>query len=186
MTNTEVQGQPWYREPWAWFVLTPLIVVVIVSLSFVTVAVKKADDTVIDNYYKEGRMINQSLAQDKRAANWQLSVDIKWSSPQGRLDLELHSPVIPAPQALTLWLDHPFDEQQDFTVTAKQIDGLRYRASIPANDQNWYVTLVPVDAPSRNDAPWRLKGEMNFARQHQWHFAPSASAAGVANGVGEQ
>lgn len=172
MSSRQLQGQPWYREPWAWFVLTPLIVVVIVSLSFVAVAVNKADDTVIDNYYKEGRMINQSLAQDKRAANWQIRADIQWQAASNRLDIELISPLIPSPEALTLWLDHPFEEDLDLSVTAERVEGNRYRATIPATDQHWYLTLLPAGYPNRNDAPWRIKGEMYFSREHSWSFAP--------------
>ncbi|MBU2886896.1 FixH family protein [Gilvimarinus agarilyticus] len=180
MSNDVKEGQPWYKEPWAWFVLTPLIVVVIVTLSFVTVAVKMADDTVIDNYYKEGRMINQSLAQDKRAANWQLSVDIVWQSNNEQLQLVLHSPMIPHPEALVLWLDHPVDETQDLSVTATKTGANQYTASVPNSDQHWYLTLVPVGEQNRNEAPWRLKGEMNFTRDQRWTFSPSVTASSSA------
>lgn len=153
MTSQQLPANPWYREPWAWFVLTPLIVVVVVSLSFVAVAVNKADDTVIDNYYKEGRMINLSLAQDKRAANWQIRVKIDWLAATGQLDIELISPVIPAPEALTLWLDHPFDEDQDLSVTAEQVAANRYRATIAETDQHWYLTLQPAGYPGPQPGP---------------------------------
>jgi hypothetical protein len=42
--------KPWYRQFWAWFILSPLITVVIVSSITVTLAVKNADDRVVDNY----------------------------------------------------------------------------------------------------------------------------------------
>ena len=50
--NQEQDEGPWYKQPWAWFVLTPLITVVLVSSVTVTIAVKYADERVIDNYYK--------------------------------------------------------------------------------------------------------------------------------------
>ena len=59
--KTEQDVKPFYRKFWFWFVFTPLIVVVCVSLTMVTVAFRHADDVVIDNYYKEGRMINQTM-----------------------------------------------------------------------------------------------------------------------------
>ena len=70
MSNTPLNDKddgPWYKQFWAWFILTPLIVVVLVWIPFLTIVVKNADDTVIDNYYKEGRMINQRADQDRRA-----------------------------------------------------------------------------------------------------------------------
>lgn len=167
-------ANPWYREPWAWFVLTPLIVVVIVSLSFVTVAVRHADDTVIDNYYKQGRMINQSLEQDKRAANWQLQADVSWDSAAGKVLVELVSPMIPAPEALTLWLDHPFEESMDARLTLEKIAPTLYSAASLNLEHQWYVTLVPgrSDA-SRTDSPWRLRGEISFDDRQQWTLSPA-------------
>ncbi|UTF60048.1 FixH family protein [Gilvimarinus sp. DA14] len=167
-------ANPWYREPWAWFVLTPLIVVVIVSLSFVTVAVRHADDTVIDNYYKQGRMINQSLEQDKRAANWQLQAELQWRGAKSEVNVELSSPVIPAPEELTLWLDHPFEESLDTRLTLQKVSDTSYRAQSPNLTHQWYVTLVPGRSDSgRTDSPWRLRGEINFDHREQWTLSPT-------------
>ncbi|MCP8897882.1 FixH family protein [Gilvimarinus xylanilyticus] len=167
---------PWYREPWAWFVLTPLIIVVIVSLSFVTVAVKHADDTVVDNYYKQGRMINQSLEQDKRAANWELAAHLHWGQGNDKLEVELESPVIPAPSVMTLWLGHPFDETQDVRLTLEPQKSGIYTASLPALKNMWYATLVPGEADSgRTDSPWRLRGEIYFDRRDAINLVPPSS-----------
>lgn len=176
MQAQERRSNPWYREPWAWFVLTPLIVVVIVSLSFVTVAVKHADDTVVDNYYKQGRMINQSLEQDKRAANWELAAYLQWGRGSNTLKVQLESPVIPAPSVMTLWLGHPFDETQDVRLTLKAREPGVYSAALPALKNMWYATLVPGGADSgRTDSPWRLRGEIYFDRRDSIDLVPPSS-----------
>ncbi|MDO3381856.1 FixH family protein [Gilvimarinus algae] len=176
------ESSVWYREPWAWFVLTPLIVVVIVSLSFVAVAVKHADDRVVDNYYKEGRMINQSLEQDTRAANWQLSADLHWLADAQVMEVVLHSPMIPAPAELSLWLDHPFDEKQDAQLILQPVSDNRYRTDTVAREHMWYATLVPgTDESARRDSPWRLRGEIDFDRAAHWRFAPTPAAQSSIN-----
>lgn len=172
--NLEIK--PWYREFWAWYIATPLIVVVVVSLSFVTVAVKKADNTVIDNYYKEGRMINQSIAQDQRALNWGVSVDLQWQPTSETMVLQFHSEVLPAPAKLILWLDHPFDETQDVELVAPHLGEGRFEVAWPRRQHNWYLTLVPDGALSRNDAPWRLKGDIHTNVTDHWQLVPAVSA----------
>lgn len=175
MTISQSVARPWYKEPWLWFVLTPLIVVVAVSTVTVTLAVMYADDTVIDNYYKEGRAINQSLEQDKRARQWGLTADMNWKAGGQRLTVNLHSDVIPMPASLALWLDHPFDEKQDAFLVLERSGDSQFYATLPAFDNLWYVTLAPEqDRGSRSAAPWRLRTEVDFARRTSAKLAPPA------------
>lgn len=63
--------KPWYRQPWLWLVLTPLIAVIIMSAISVTLAVNGADTLVRGNYKKEGRLYvstEESSAVDDAAA----------------------------------------------------------------------------------------------------------------------
>ncbi|WP_052481002.1 FixH family protein [Gilvimarinus agarilyticus] len=167
--------RPWQKEPWFWFVMTPLIVVVLVSSVTVTLAVKYADDTVIDNYYKEGRMINQSLEQDKRALQWGLTADMNWQAESGQLVVALHSELIPMPASLSLWLDHPFDERQDKFLILERSGDSHFTAPLAAHDTLWYATLAPEQAESeRRAAPWRLRTEVNFTERAAISLAPPA------------
>ncbi len=43
--------KPWYRQFWAWFILSPLITVVIVSSITVTIEVINDEDCVVENSY---------------------------------------------------------------------------------------------------------------------------------------
>ncbi|WP_339614772.1 FixH family protein [uncultured Gilvimarinus sp.] len=172
-TAAQKLERPWYKEPWLWFVLTPLIVVVVVSMVTVTLAVKYADDTVIDNYYKEGRMINQSLEQDKRAKLWGLTADMSWQAEGRELTVVLHSDAIPMPASLSLWLDHPFDEKQDAFMVLQRSGKNQFHGTLPAFDNLWYVTLAPEQTrDARRAAPWRLRTEVNFAERTDVKLAP--------------
>lgn len=175
MSTAQKLERPWYREPWLWFVLTPLIVVVAVSSVTVTLAVMYADDTVIDNYYKEGRMINQSLEQDTRAQQWGLSADMSWQADGHELTVALHSDMIPMPASLSLWLDHPFDEKQDAFLVLERRGDNQFYGSLAAFDNLWYVTLAPEqNRAERRAAPWRLRTEVNFAERTNVTLAPPA------------
>ena len=175
MTTETNASRPWQKEPWFWFVMAPLIVVVLVSSVTVTLAVKFADDTVIDNYYKEGRMINQSLEQDKRALQWGLTADMSWRAESDELVVALHSDTIPMPASLSVWLDHPFDERQDIFLVLERRDDSHFSAPLVAQDTKWYVTLAPEQAEAeRSAAPWRLRTEVNFTERAAIKLAPAA------------
>src|SRR5690606_8895555 len=137
---TPIVAKPWYREPWCWFVLTPLIAVMFVSATLVSVAYIHSDDRVVDNYYKHGRMINQRLEQDVRALQWGIYATLTLDQQQLQLELATDTAM---PEALSLWLDHPFEENLDhFVLLSQQAPG-HYHGQLPVSSGHWYLTLTP-------------------------------------------
>lgn|SRR5690554_4465587 len=161
MTAIETSAEkPWYRQFWFWLVMTPLIVVMPVSFTLVTVAVLHSDDRVIDNYYKHGRMINLSLEQDERAALWQVAAEIQISDSHLLVELQTRTQY---PPALSLWLDHPFEADRDqFVILERQADGY-YHGQLTVSAGDWHLNLTPEAArDERTEAPWRLRGELSL------------------------
>lgn len=161
----EENPQPWYRQFWAWFVLAPLIVVVIVSSYTISLAVGGADDRVLDNYYKEGRMINVRLDQDILAAKLQLQADIRFDQELGELVVELQSvDDKPLSDSLTLELGHPAKQAFDHSIVLTRVAKNSYQAELDNVLQyRWYLRLYPNNVT--DDQLWRLKGEIDFARK---------------------
>lgn len=170
MTNELDQG-PWYKQFWAWFILTPLLVVVIVCLFFVSIAVFNADDVVIDNYYQEGRMINQRFEQDERALALKLSGDLTFDLELGEVLFSVQGETR-FPESLTLLLNHPTNADADQQVRLHMITPGRYRGDLESRpNHRWYLRVVPVaDATQQNDADWRLMGEIDFAASDSIRF----------------
>ena len=174
MTIEEMTG-PWYRQPWAWFVLTPLIVVVVACAFFVSLAFRHADDVVTDNYYKEGRMINQRLEQDQRALQMGLSGELAFDLEVGEALLSLSAD--PAaqhhmPGQLLVLLNHPTSARLDRQIVLNRVRPGHYRADLESRLQHkWYVLLLPtLEAEKHKQAAWRLTGEIDFQRQHTLAF----------------
>lgn len=159
---------PWYRQFWFWFLFAPLFVVVCVSLTLVTVAFRHADDVVVDNYYKEGRMINQTLEQDRRALALGLSAQLKFDRETGEVFVQVEqtnaSEQNDLSEQLLLRLDHPFEADRDQRILLKQVSAGHYRGELSARPtHNWYLSLLPeADADKRADAEWLLSGNINF------------------------
>jgi uncharacterized protein len=169
-------AKPWYREFWAWFILTPLIVVVMVSTFTVSVAVRNADDRVIDNYYKEGRMINMRLDEDLAAAHLSLVADIVFDTDAGELLVTLQSADNTFPETITLALSHPSDQSLDHQILLTYLAKGQYRAELDKIlSYRWYLRLHNqelsvqkmdgIQDASAKYAHWRLRGEIDFAKQ---------------------
>lgn len=158
-------SRPWYREAWAWMVLAPLILVVIASAVFVSIAVRFADDTVSDTYYKDSRMYHFSEEQDRRAEELGLAGLLKFRSAEQLVTLELNGDLADYPQQLLLTLSHPVEADLDRHVLLEAVGPGRYQGSLPEElEYRWYLRLMPETDPERHlDAEWRLKGEINFA-----------------------
>jgi hypothetical protein len=174
---TEEIVKPWYRQFWFWFVFSPLIYIIIMCSVTVTIALKGADDVIIDNYYKEGRMINQALEQDKRAQELGLSGDLSFDRTTGEVSLTIaNAPTDAAllPEQLLLMMGHPVKAAKDQLVVLTAIAQGKYRGELTAEpDYSWYLTLYPIkDLALRNEAPWTLSGEINFRDAEKTLLAP--------------
>jgi hypothetical protein len=157
-------SKPWYREFWAWFILSPLIVVVIVSSITVTIAVRNADDRVVDNYYKEGRMINMRLDEDILSDTLSVQANIIFDQPLQELIVQL-SISDDFPKALMLHMGHPAQAELDQSIPLKHIAKGRYHSELSGQtfSNRWYLRLAPVYDDTQKSV-WRLRGEINFAK----------------------
>lgn len=159
--------KPWYRQFWFWFVFSPLIYIMIMCSITVTIALKGADDVIIDNYYKEGRMINQTLEQDRRASALGLSGDLRFDLASGEVVLKIaNAPTDIAlmPQTLLLMMGHPVKADKDQLITLRYVSDGYYRGELLVKPEySWYLTLYPIaDISERKLAPWTLSGSINF------------------------
>jgi hypothetical protein len=155
----------WYREFWAWFILTPLIVVVIVSSFTVTVAVRNADDRVLDDYYKQGRMINMRIDEDLVAAQLQLTADITIDQTINELSVILRSVNAVFPKTIVLDFSHPSDQALDHSVLLTHIAKGQYQAELSRELlYRWYLRIFPQEIPE-GGKQWRLRGEIDLAQQ---------------------
>ncbi len=159
---------PWYKQFWAWFVLAPLLTVMIAWIPFMTIAVKDADDVVIDNYYKEGRMINQRVDEDRHAQELGLNGTLQFDLDVGDVLLTMSADKADylLPETLALYLDHPVEADNDHVITLHQIIPGRYRGELDSRlDYRWYVRLEPeveANADGTVSRYWRLLGELDL------------------------
>lgn len=166
MTNqTDEKILPWYRQFWFWFVFGPLLFIIVLCAIFVFIAFKNSDDVVTDNYYKVGRMINQTLSQDEKAAELGLFATIKFDQMTGDVMVSI-SGNHTFPKQMLLFLDHPAKANKDQQILLTELAAGEYRGELSAAiEYSWYLSLVPEsDVSRRKHAEWLLTGQIDVAK----------------------
>jgi len=168
-------GTKWYREFWAWFIFTPLIVIVIVCSVYGSIAWRYADDRVVDNYYKEGRLINARLDEDILASDLALSAELIFDAAVNELTIVLSNNTQEYPDAIYLELSHVSDQSQDHKIALQHVAQGHYQVELDkALQYRWYLRLrsdskpPPIDtatALNPADDVWRLRGEVDLSKQ---------------------
>lgn len=148
---------PWYRQPWLWFILSPLIVVMIAGFSMMYLAISTHDGVVVDNFYKDGLSIHTRSQQDQEAVDRGLAAKVM--TDQQRISLKLSGNLETRPAQLTLLVIFPTQDDHDHSVRLIASGDL-YTGVLPENlIGRRLLQLQPADV---EQVPWRLHGETVF------------------------
>jgi hypothetical protein len=149
----------WYRHPYLWLVIALPALAVCVSLWFVSMSFRHQDDMVRDDWYMDGKTLQQDLSRDTNAVKWGIHAQFDLQ-PDGTITAQLHSTTGRAFPAL-LWLNwyHPTHAEHDQQVTlqATNVAG-QYRGSLaplPHMTGRYHLELEDGDV-------WRLQDNVRL------------------------
>lgn len=142
-------AKPWYREFWLWFVLAPLIAVVLGSLVTIVIA-GRVPPLVVDDFSRIPLTVERNFARDRRAGELRLSAEVEFAeSPPGMVRVTLAGA---APEEIQLEIIHPTRDDRDQRLLLRRAaEGYSARAETPTGR----VYLQIGDAAGT----WRLTGE---------------------------
>jgi len=162
-------SQPWYRQFWPWFVITPPLLGVVLGGLLVTAATYDPDGMAVGDYYKEGRGINQSIERAQFALSLGLAAEVLIE--EGRVWLDLTSDVPIPRQELELAFVHPTRDHYDLRLSLA-FDARRelYFADLGEllGAALWHLYLEPADGS------WRLRGRLDNLHDREVSLQPSA------------
>lgn len=143
---------PWYRQLWPWLLMVmPGLALVGGAVTF-WLALTTNNALVVDDYYREGRAINQQLARDRAAARLGLSGELR-REPDGAARLALRTaPDAALPPFVTMRLVHATRAELDRVVNLAAAGAGIYaaaQAQLPDSGR-WNVM---IEDPERQ---WRL------------------------------
>ena len=90
MTNPP-SVSPWYKQPWLWFLLVPLIATVLYSTLFISASLLTSDGLVKDDYYKQAKEIHRDNSKDQIASEMGLIASLRLDTVTGDINLEITS-----------------------------------------------------------------------------------------------
>lgn len=150
MNTNAHPSRPWFKEPWPWLLaIMPLTAVIAGSLTL-WFAITSNDGLVVDDYYKQGKAINQTKERDRQAETLGIRAQLQQQGSMLQMRLEGRMPT--APGQLTLKLMHPTRSGDDHEVLLNW-DGVSYSGRLPQLASTHYnVQLTP------ENGDWRLTG----------------------------
>lgn len=149
--------KPWYRHFWVWFVILLPASSVVGGITTVIIAFNNADDRVSDDWYKDGRAINKSLAEEKRANK--LGLNATLNTRDGRAVLLFDKEDVVSAPALRLALRHPTQAERDQVLRLVREAPGRYSAPVGLPDGRWVATLEP------EPGDWRIRQRLDLHRE---------------------
>lgn len=169
--NTQLPpSAPWFKQPWLWFILAPLIAVLLYSSVFIYVAVTTSDGVVKDDYYKVARGMNIDTSKADAARTLDLNADLRMDLLTGDINLRLSGRLERYPTELHLNIIHPTHQRYDQILILRSVDGRGlYSGSLEGSlSGKRYLSLTPADAG------WQLRQEIQppYAEQLRYTLIP--------------
>jgi len=156
--------KPWYKHRWPWFIMLGPVAVMIATAVTVWLAVQQPDAMVVDDYYKQGKAINQDLRRDRMATSLKLALDARFDAQAGMLSGRLLSFGQPMLAPFRIHLAHPTQPQKDvtlgvrpddygnFTVNAKGLEPTHWQVVVEGEGREWRLarSWSPAKQPALN------------------------------------
>jgi len=160
-------SSPWYRHRWPWFImLGPAAVMAATAVSAV-LALRQPDAMVVDDYYKQGKAINQDLRRDRMASALRLSLSARYRG--GRLKGRLESFGRPMLAPFRIHLAHPTQPRKDRVLDARPDEQGNLDVALPALEMTHWQVVVEDEGRQ-----WRLARGWSPAREEALEIVADA------------
>lgn len=155
-----------------WLMVGIPLTAVVVGISMAVVSFRTFDGVVVDDYYKQGKEINRTLARDNYARDMGIRANLSWEEGVMTVAIQTDKPV-ELPPELVLQILHPTRAGLDTQVAlfADQPDKSIFRGDISALPEGSRIYQLETDQ-------WRLNQRANTdaAAQPLWSLQLHAGA----------
>ncbi|MNR83781.1 hypothetical protein D3C72_145660 [compost metagenome] len=158
--NRLPEEAPWYKHRWPWLLMLGPITVVIAGIFTIWIAVSEQDALVVDDYYKQGKAINQDLRRDRVASNLGMHVRAYYDAGQGKLIGSVESDARQVIGDIQLRLIHATLPEKDISLPATTDASGRFEINVPKLEAGRWQVLV-----ENKQRDWRLGGSWSWPAQ---------------------
>lgn len=143
--------EPWYKQGWPWFLIAFPATAVIAGFITLAIAINTFDGLVVDDYYKEGRAIVQTIGRSEHAKVLGLSAQLTIRPEALRIDLSA-AKTEDLPESIRVTITHPTRGGSDQDLLLSGPGGVFEGAIAPLSNGRW---LFLIEDESRS---WRMNG----------------------------
>jgi len=159
------QVAPWYKHRWPWLLMLGPFVVLVAGFVTMWISFSGADALVVDDYYKQGKAINQDLRRDRVALTLGLQLSLRYDAASGNVVGAMKGLTNQSP--LTLLLVHPTVPQKDKRMVVTPDTEGKFSVSLPMLERaHWQVQIEDAERS------WRLQGDWSWPQQHTIDISP--------------
>lgn len=175
MTNLSLMmkadKQPWYKEPWLWFLIGLPLSAILAGVVTLVLAIRSNDGLVTDDYYKQGLGINKVLARQEMAEQMGLWAELRMDG--GKIVIVLEGrPGMSLPDSIRVSVSHPTRAGEDDNIVLER-QGDRYVGSMPKAVEG-HRNLTVEDMANT----WRLSSSAVFPIAAPVRISPAAAKKG--------
>ena len=158
------ENEPWYKQWMVWMVITPPVTAVIAGIITINLAIISDDGLVVDDYYKQGLGINQTLKRDQLARDLKIEAELFVESKQVRVRLKGDV----SERQLILGFIHPTQDQRDVMLNLERVSDQYYQATLEKTlTGNWNLLIEP------SEKDWRIAGRISFSKETASKLVPN-------------
>lgn len=164
----EKKSPPWYKQGWPWFLIAFPATAVIAGFITLAIAIKTWDGLVVDDYYKEGRAIVQTIGRTEHAKELGMSAQLQMRADSLRIELTA-AKAENLPQSIRLTIAHPTRGGSDQELFLSGPGGVFEGAVEPLSAGRW---LFQIEDESRS---WRMNGSAHLPTETEIRIDPFGS-----------
>lgn len=165
MNEAQAPHPPWYKQRWPWILISLPLTSVVVGMILLYFAVTTWDGLVVDDYYRQGRAIDQTIARSALAADLGLVADMTFRSDKVAVLLSA-TDKSSLPEALIVTIAHPTRAGQD-QILRLFGDGGEYSSPVVALTVGRWIIQIEDEQRS-----WRLNGAVYLPTETQKRILP--------------
>ncbi len=159
---------PWYRQGWPWFLVAFPAAAVIGGIITFILAVNTWDGLVVDDYYKEGGAIVQTIERTRLARELGLSARLGISDGRLRVTLLSGKNTGTIPEQIRVTVAHPTHGGKDQILSLSGHGGVFEGAVEPLAAGRW---LLQIEDEART---WRMNGAAYLPTETEVDINPAS------------
>ncbi|MBV2262469.1 MAG: FixH family protein [Thauera sp.] len=159
--KSEAPIEPWYRQGWPWFLIALPATAVVAGVATLVIAAKTFDGMVVDDYYKEGQAIVQTLGRVEHARELGLRAALRIRSDSIHVELTATAPGS-LPDSIRLTVAHPTRGGLDQELLVRGRSGVYETALAPLSTGRWLFVIQDEARSWRMDGSAYLPAEMEI------------------------